>query len=118
MTRVPCVTASARPETVFRPGAFNHARPTVEWRIAQIHGRTIPVAAIQRFHLADPGGGWATQILVVSKVGQPEDRSACVIGYVSANEGARRIADRAPSHDCARDAPEIEPRIAAHIPPH
>ncbi|WP_042249935.1 hypothetical protein [Paracoccus sp. PAMC 22219] len=75
MTRVPCVTASARPETVFRPGAFNHAGPTVEWRIAQIEGHAVPVAAIQRFHLADPGGGWATQILVVSKVGQPDGRS-------------------------------------------
>ena len=80
MTRVPCVTASARPETVFRPGAFNHAGPTVKWRTAQIEGHAVPVAAIQRFHLADPGGGWATQILVVSKVGQPDGRSACVTG--------------------------------------
>ena len=41
-------------------GASNHAGPTVEWRMAQVGGRPVPVAAIQHFHLADADGGWST----------------------------------------------------------
>lgn len=37
-------------------GAFNHAGPTVEWRMAQVGGRPVPVAAIQHSHLADADG--------------------------------------------------------------
>lgn len=90
-------------------GAFNHAWPTVEWRIAQVGGRPVPVAAIQCFHLANGDGGRCMQILVVFKVGQPDDRAACMMGYVSAHNGAaanrraRRIADGAATHDCAHD---------------
>lgn len=103
-------------------GAFNHAGPTVKWRMAQVGGRPVPVAAIQRLHLADGNGGRSTQILVVSKVGQPDDRAACMMGYASAHDGAaanrraRRIADSAATHDCARDRPVVE-SSAAQVPP-
>jgi hypothetical protein len=103
-------------------GAFNHAGPTVEWRMAQVGGRPVPVAAIQRLHLANGNGGRSTQTLVVSKVGQPADRAACMMGYVSdhdgaaANRRARRIADGAATHDCAHDCPVVEPS-AAQVPP-
>lgn len=30
--------------------------PTGEWRMAQVGSRPVPVAAIQRFHLADADG--------------------------------------------------------------
>lgn len=52
-------------------GAFNYAHATVEWRMARVKGATLPVAAIQRFYLADQNGDWKTQILVVSKVANP-----------------------------------------------
>ncbi|WP_373944021.1 hypothetical protein [Paracoccus marcusii] len=61
-------------------------------------------------------------ILVVSKVGQPDDRAACMMGYVSvhddaaANRRARRISDGAATHDCAHDRPMVEP-FAAQVPP-
>lgn len=103
-------------------GAFNHAWPTVEWRIAQVGGRPVPVAAIQCFHLANGDGGRCMQILVVFKVGQPDDRAACMMGCVSAHDGAaanrraRRIADGAATHNCAHDCPVVEPS-AAQVPP-
>ena len=61
-------------------------------------------------------------ILVVSKVGQPANRAACMMGYVSAhddaaaNRRARRIADGDATHDCAHDRPMVEPS-AAQVPP-
>jgi len=61
-------------------------------------------------------------ILVVSKVGQPDDRAACMMGYASAHDGAaanrraRRIADSAATHNCARDRPVVE-SSAAQVPP-
>ncbi len=103
-------------------GAFNHAWPTVEWRIAQVGGRPVPVAVIRRLHPANGDGGRCTQILVVSKVGQPDDRAACRMGYASAHDGAaanrraRRIADSAATHNCARDRPVVE-SSAAQVPP-
>ena len=37
-------------------GAFNNAGPIVEWRMAQVGSRSVPIAAIQNFHLADADG--------------------------------------------------------------
>jgi hypothetical protein len=103
-------------------GAFNYAHSTVEWRLGRLNGKTVPLAAIQRFYLADGNGEWTTQILVVSKVGQPDGGGACVMGYVSANEGssanlrAREISNGASSFRCGRDAPVIETKIRRHVP--
>jgi hypothetical protein len=103
-------------------GAFNYAHSTVEWRMARQGRKTIPVAAIQRFYLADVNGEWSTQILVVSKVGQPNSGGACVVGYVSANEGAsanrraRELSNTAASFRCGRDRPSVERKIRQHVP--
>jgi len=107
-------------------GRFNYSNGTVEWRLRADNGGERPVAAIQRWYLADIDGNWATQILVVSKVGQPEQGGeACVIGYVdaadgaegSANERARDISDGAESFACGDDRPEVEPGIAEFVSP-
>ena len=80
--------------------AFNHAGPTVDWRLDG--GR--PLAAIRRWFVAsgydDAGNPLPEiQVLVVSRVGQPADGEACVVGYVEAtanpdaNAIARKVAD-------------------------
>ena len=103
-------------------GAFNYAHNTVEWRMGRVGGKRVPVAAIQRFYLADENGAWKTQILVVSKVGQPRSGEACVIGYVSANEGAaantraRDLSNNAAAFRCGRDKPVVEAKIRQHVP--
>lgn len=103
-------------------GRFNYANGTVEWRVKKADPRR-PLAAIQRWFLADLNGKWATQILVVSKVGQPRDQKACVIGYVDARDGApanvraRVLADKAANFRCGTDRPSVERGIADLVPP-
>lgn len=100
--------ASDRVMPSFAP--FNYANGTIEWRLVTENKAKRPVAAIQRWYLADQDGKWATQILVVSKVGQPDGNGeACVMGYVSAadgapaNERARKIADKASDFACGSE---------------
>jgi hypothetical protein len=101
--------------------AFNYANGTVEWRLQRIRGRQIPVAAIQRWFLANGDGEWATQILVVSKVGQPGGEPGCVVGYISANEGAsanlraRNISNSAADFDCDDDQPIVERAVRQFV---
>lgn len=103
-------------------GAFNYAHPTVEWRMGTLNGEVVPIAAIHRFSLSDGDGEWTTQILVVSKVVQP-DSEGCIVGYVSANEGgsanerARVVSDRAAAFRCGVDEPSVEDKIRQHVPP-
>jgi hypothetical protein len=92
-------------------GAFNRAGEMIEWRLQR--GR--PFATIRRWFLQpaeDGGAAGELQILVVSKVGQPGEGEACVVGYVDAratpkaNEVARRVADReAADFACRIDEP-------------
>lgn len=103
---------------------FNYSNGTVEWRVRTAGETRRPVAAIQRWYLADIDGNWATQILVVSRVGQPQDGSrACVVGYVAAadgapaNERARKLGDGAEAFECGDDTPTVEPAIAEFIAP-
>jgi hypothetical protein len=95
-------------------GPFNHIGKKVEWRL-DAKGR--PFAAILRFHIENgnpdtgmPDKAHEGQVLVVSRVGQPEDETGCVVAYVDAlanpkpNEMAREIADReAAQFVCGRD---------------
>jgi hypothetical protein len=97
-------------------GPFNHIGKKVEWRL---DGRGKPYAAILRFHIenSNPESGMpdkqsAGQVLVVSRVGQPDDPRGCVAGYVDAlanpdpNERARQVADDlAPGFACGKDEP-------------
>jgi hypothetical protein len=89
---------------------FNYANDTIEWRLVTENGAKRPVAAIQRWFLADQDGKWARQILVVSKVGQPDGSGeACVMGYVeaadgaAANERARKLSERALGFECGTE---------------
>jgi hypothetical protein len=75
-------------------GLFNNMNPKIEWRV-DAKGR--PYAAIQRFFVGDDGN--QGQVLVVSRVGQPDDQEGCPVGYVDAlankdaNALARKVAD-------------------------
>jgi len=81
--------------------AFNSAGPKIEWRVSKDSGRTIPFAAIHRWHVSDDPENAEKQVevLVVEKVGQIGDQESCAVGLVlasgnpKANETARRIAD-------------------------
>lgn len=82
---------------------FNNVNLTIEWRL---DGKGTPIAAIQRWFTdnPDPQTGAsvpenAGQVLVVSRVAQPDDGLSCVVGYVdalanpNANDLARSLAD-------------------------
>ncbi|KGM31081.1 hypothetical protein [Inquilinus limosus] len=97
--------AGDRPFQTF--AGFNGVGPRIEWRIEG--GR--PFAAIHRWTV-DGADGRRTEVLVVSRVAQLEDRQGCVIGLVTAtghpnaNEAARRLADeRARNFVCGTDTP-------------
>ena len=95
-------------------GPFNHIGRKVEWRL-DAAGK--PYAAILRFHIEnpDPATGMpdkahAGQVLVISRVAQPNDPRGCVVGYVDAlanpepNILARKVADeQASSFACGKD---------------
>jgi hypothetical protein len=96
-------------------GPFNSVAEKIEWRLDDAG---VPRAAIQRFYLGniDEAAGMPTearkgQVLVVSKVGQPDDNSGCVVGLVDAlanpdaNALARQVADTVVAgFACGRDA--------------
>jgi hypothetical protein len=96
--------------------AFNSTGPTVEWRIQAQGDVAIPFATIHRWFVSDPEDAERqVEVLVVEKVGQPQERDGCAVGYVvatgnrGANEAARRIADGiARDFVCGADQPTIE----------
>jgi hypothetical protein len=97
-------------------GPFNYIGKKVEWRLDD-HG--LPYATILRYFIqnADPETGMTDekhqgQVLVISRVGRPDDKRGCVVGYVDAlknpepNGLARKIADEmAASFVCGKDRP-------------
>jgi hypothetical protein len=97
-------------------GPFNHIGTKAEWRLDSA-GK--PYAAILRFHIenSNPETGMsdkahAGQVLVISRVGQIDDRRGCVVGYVDAlansdpNTLARKVADdKAVAFACGKDKP-------------
>jgi hypothetical protein len=97
-------------------GPFNYAGRKIEWRLGA-DGR--PYAAILRFFIqnANPDTGMVDknsegQVLVISRVGQPNDKRGCVVGYVDARKNAdpngmaRQVADgMALSFDCGKLRP-------------
>lgn len=89
-------------------GGFNNMNPKIEWRVDD---EGVPYAAIQRFFVGDEGN--QGQVLTISRVGQPDDKEGCVVGYVDAlankdaNALARDVADTmAASFACGTDTPE------------
>ena len=92
--------------------AFNSAGAKIEWRIETDNGRAIPYAAIHRWFVSanaeKPDS--QTEVLVVEKVGQTDQRDGCAVGLVlatgnpQANQAARKIADeRARNFTCGED---------------
>lgn len=96
-------------------GPFNQTNDTVEWRLSG--GR--PFATILRWFIENsnpdtgaPDEAHRGQVLVVSRVAQPGEGGACVVGYVdalanpNANEMARNVADTlAADFTCMSDTP-------------
>ncbi|MEM0899300.1 MAG: hypothetical protein AAGI92_05055 [Pseudomonadota bacterium] len=90
---------------------FNNIGTTLEWRLED----GVPFATILRWTIEFSPGDEAQngEILVVSKVGQPGEGEACIVGYVdargneNANELARDIADElAIDFQCRVETPE------------
>ena len=62
------------------------------------------------------------QVLVVSRVGQPQDRTGCVTAYVDAlenkdaNELARKLADeQAPIFPCGKEKPVFHGKVGSKV---
>ena len=82
-------------------GPLNSIGDTIEWRIAQIKGKSAPFATILRWRLAPPdekGDPKPFDVLVVTRLGTG---NVCHVAYVDAqanrdaNELARKAADEA-----------------------
>lgn len=83
-------------------GPFNSAGARIEWRVRTDGETVVPFATIHRWKVSNPEDGeQTTEVLVVEKVGQLDDRQGCAVGLVvasgnpKANEMARKIADEA-----------------------
>ncbi|KFB08582.1 hypothetical protein [Nitratireductor basaltis] len=93
---------------------FNSVGKKVEWRLMSYGGKTIPLATIHRWTVVSDLDE-EMEVLVVEKVGQPQAREGCAVGYVAAtgnenaNEAARRIADNQVfDFACGADQPVVE----------
>jgi hypothetical protein len=96
-------------------GPFNSVAEKIEWRL---DGAGVPRTAIQRYFISNvddatgmPSEARKGQVLVISKVGQPDEKSGCVIGLVDAlanpdaNALARQVADTVvDGFECGKDA--------------
>jgi hypothetical protein len=101
--------AGDRPFQTF--AGFNGVGPRIEWRIEPDRDHSPPFAAIHRWTV-DDADGRRTEVLVVSRVAQLEDRQGCVVGLVTATghhdaaEAARKLADeRVRGFRCGTDEP-------------
>lgn len=106
--------------------AFNHIGDKIEWRLDD---RGVPRATILRYTIenmnpetSEPDKAFYGQILVVSRVGQPEDKTGCVTAYIDAlankdaNDMARQLADeQAPSFACGREKPVFHGKVGKKI---
>ena len=95
---------------------FNHIGDKIEWRLDD---KGVPRATILRYILEHQNPettnldkAFYGQVLVVSRVGQPDDMTGCVTAYVDAlenkdaNELARKLADeQAPNFPCGKEKP-------------
>jgi hypothetical protein len=96
--------------------AFNNVGPRIEWRLAETDGRAVPFATIHRWFVSDFDDPDAqVEVLVVAKVGRPDERQGCAVGYVvasgnpNANVKARNIADnQVRDFVCGADQPTID----------
>jgi len=101
---------------------FNYIGDKIEWRL---DGRGVPRATILRYVIqnlnpdtSEPDSDHEGQVLVVSRVGQPDDMTGCVVAYVDARENkdahevARKLADeKAPTFPCGKEKPVFHGKI-------
>jgi hypothetical protein len=101
---------------------FNHTADRIEWRLDD-HG--VPRATILRYKIqnlnpdtSEPDAANEGQVLIVSRVGQPDDMTGCVTAYVDALENsdadelARALADeQAPGFACGRQEPKFHGKV-------
>lgn len=97
---------------------FNYVSDKIEWRLDD---KGVPRATILRYAIqnlnpaiSEPDKAHEGQVLIISRVGQPEDMTGCVTAYVDAlenkdaNELARKLADeQAPSFPCGKQEPRF-----------
>jgi hypothetical protein len=91
--------------------AFNASTGKVEWRIETNGNIAVPFAAIHRRSVSDANNpDRSIEVLLVSKVAQPDAKEGCTVGVVlatgnaQANDQARRIADeKARAFQCGKD---------------
>lgn len=97
---------------------FNDIGDKIEWRLDD---KGVPRAAILRYTIrninpntTEPNESFYGQVLVISRVGQPDDMTGCVTAYVDAlenkdaNELARKLADeQAPNFACGKEKPDF-----------
>ena len=105
---------------------FNHIGDKIEWRLDD---DDVPRATILRYTMEnlnpktyEPDKALYGQILVVSRVGQPDDRTGCVTAYVDAlantdaNAMARKLADeQAPTFACGKEKPVFHGKVGDRI---
>lgn len=105
---------------------FNHVGDKIEWRLDD---KGVPRATILRYIMehqnpetTELDKAFYGQILVVSRVGQPEDETGCVTAYVDAlentdaNELARKLADeQAPGFPCGKEKPVFHGKVGSKI---
>lgn len=102
--------------------ADNSAGGKVEWRLDD---KGTPRAAILRYKLVNYNFDEKPfpDILVISKVGQPDSQMGCAIGMVdtsankNANELARQVADTVePGFECGQDEPQYHGKRSKNAP--
>lgn len=100
---------------------FNYIGDKIEWRLDD---KGIPRATILRYTIqnlnpdtSEPDKAHEGQVLIVSRVGQPDDLTGCVTAYVDvlenkdATELARELADeQAPTFPCGKEKPVFHGR--------
>ena len=105
---------------------FNHVGDTIEWRLDD---KGVPRSTILRYTMEnmnpktyDPDPALYGQVLVVSRVGQPDDMTGCVTAYVDAlankdaHEMARKLADeQAPGFPCGRQKPVFHGKVGDRV---
>lgn len=105
---------------------FNYIGSKIEWRLDD---RGVPRATILRYMLQnlnpetyDPDKAHEGQVLVISRVGQPDDMLGCVTAYVDAlenkdaNEVARKLADeQAPNFPCGKQKPVFHGEVGSKV---
>jgi hypothetical protein len=101
---------------------FNYIGDKIEWRL---DNSGVPRATILRYSIqnlnpktSEPDSSREGQVLVVSRVGQPDDLTGCVTAYVDAlenkdaNELARKLADeQAPNFPCGKEKPVFHGKV-------